>query len=310
MSADLQNILLEIVSRIQKKNEGPKDSAILTSEDMYRKICSDIVESEEKTRTYLDLLAKANYVFVIKIVNEDKDNDIKGIQGYVVTDAVVLQRIKEYAFSELENLYSSQFYERKHATTITREMISEARKFNNTPFGNMLNVAVMLQQFDRILEKNAVNYTVTSKKIKLIEVLEEFVGHKIVDEVEKDLEKDLETNGIRAVDMDEYNRLQNMNLSGKWGGVVSKYGVQFVVRVHLRKFEFDTVRGLIKSKKIAQLEDLIFLRDSLRKMSLNVQTNPTIGPHVEKIADLQRLVQSKLNILRQTKKAIDEIENI
>ncbi|GIX43157.1 MAG: hypothetical protein KatS3mg129_2890 [Leptospiraceae bacterium] len=86
-----------------------------------------------------------------------------------------------------------------------------------------------------------------------------------------------------------------MNLSGNWGKAVEKFGVQFLIRVHLRKFEFDILKKLLLQKRIAKEEDLIFLRDSLRKMEERSLFDKELKKYLNDIKELKRIAQIKIN---------------
>ena len=95
-----------------------------------------------------------------------------------------------------------------------------------------------------------------------------------------------------------------MNLSGGWGVAVERYGVQFLIRIHLRKYEFDTLRSLIRGGRIAREEDLRFLRDSLRKMQGRLDADPTLKLFLKAMAEVRRLAQVRLNRIYEVKRRL------
>ena len=99
---------------------------------------------------------------------------------------------------------------------------------------------------------------------------------------------------MRAADSADDASLRQMNLRGEWGRVVRKYGVQFIVRVHLRKHEFDLVTQLIRERKIAQEPDLRYIRDTVRTMESRATVDPVLKRYLPSIAELRKAAQVRM----------------
>ena len=108
----------------------------------------------------------------------------------------------------------------------------------------------------------------------------------------------------RAVDSSELTKLEEMNRSGKWGEAVDRFGVQFLVRVHLRKYEFKQVRQLIRAQRIAREEDLRFVRDTLRTMEQRFDVDPRLIEFRTDMTELRRMAQMRLNKIVMLKKEL------
>lgn len=283
--------LMAMVERIRAVNDEGKRTSFPQSETIYRKTLNDLVENEEKMRYYLRMLAEAHYIFIIRLVEPDDRLLIHGLETYVVADIPILMKLKEVAYSELELAYEGQYYKRKQATQVVREMIGTARQFNNTPLGKSLNLAMMLQQFEQFMATRFVEFSDTWKGEKLRELIPEIL--KEVQPVRDSSQPSASPR--RAVDSEYLTKIEEMDRTGKWGEAVQKFGVEFLVRVHLRKYEFARVKQLIKQHKIATEKDLRFIRDSLRVMESRFEQDPELKNHAEALVDLRRLAQLRMN---------------
>jgi len=285
--------LLEIVNRLRSLNSSEKNEDFIPSSDViYRKHLSDLCNSENQCTEFLRILMEAHYVFSFNLVEADERLMIASVRGYVVADTGIVTKMRERADRQLERAYEHQFYARKAAATIMREMIGDARKFNNTPFGKALNIAIMLEQYQHLLYTDINEFTETARENRLNEIIK-------VQSPDDDLAPEVqEERPVRAADTPEAAQVAEMNLAGKWGDAVQKFGVEFLVRIHFRKYEFDKVIWLIKTGRITQEKDLRFVRDTVRLMEGRTAADPRLKLHLAKMADLRRIAQIRLNQLR------------
>lgn len=315
---------MEIVKRIREVNEGKKyrDHPLPTSDIIYKKYLADIVNSPDKIPEYLRWLADAHYLFIITMVEPDERLMIDGVYGYVAADPVLVRNLREVAYRDLEAAYEQQFYRRKQALVVTRELLPQVRTFNNTHLGRSLNFAIMLQQYEHVL-LNALNeYSDAWRRRKLEELVPELAGEDGVfpesapstpmyeaDPLAAPPDYDGEGDSAspqRAVDSGELAKVQEMDRSGRWGDAVDKYGVQFLVRIHFRKYEFDRVRWLMRTNKIAREEDLRFVRDTVRLMESRFEEDTKLPKYARELAELKRLAQMKLNQIFLVKKKMGQ----
>ena len=356
-------VLMEIVKRVKEINQGDgkKPGVIPTSDDMYRKHLSDIVESKDKLEFYVRLLFESHYLLQITLVEADERLLVNGIHGYVVAEAGPIDSLIEFYDTQLETAYEQHFYRRRAVATIIRELLPQARTFNNTDLGRALNVSVMLHQFAQLLRAEYAEFTDMFKRRKLQEIMPDLVmgeeehaddedglgmagtadSAADIDAVEsapeimpqeagadaievqagipslgeEDPDSDAEALGAapppepapitpakRAVDTVLGRDVQQMDKSGRWGEAVNRYGVEFLVRIHLRKYEFEKLRWLIRSGRIVREQDLRFIRDSLRKMEGRFNEDPALNRYSKDMAEVKRAAQVRLNAIHQMKK--------
>jgi hypothetical protein len=290
---NLLNTLLRIRDRIKEINNNIYDEAIPTSDIIFRKYINDLVYSEDMARYYLKLLAESNFIFVIQIVKPDTILRIPGIDGYVVAELDIIEKLLAVYNQRLITIYEAEKRKLAGVETIIRELMPKVKELNNTPLGKVLNICIMLDQFTRIIHERPDHFQDAYRINKLKQFIPEEDEFKEPEEEHEKIQQVQEKR--RAVDTEEYQQLSKMNLTGNWAKAVEQFGVQFLIRVHLRKCEFNVLKKLLLQKRIAREEDLIFLRDSLRKMEERSLFNPELKKYLNQIKELKRIVQIKIN---------------
>jgi len=290
---NLLDTLLRIRDRIKEINNNIYDEAIPASDIIFRKHLNDLVYSEDMARYYLKLLAESNFIFMIQIVKPDTILRIPGIDGYVVAELDIIEKLLAVYNQRLITIYEAEKRKLAGVETIIRELMPKVKELNNTPLGKVLNICIMLEQFTRIINERPDHFQDAYRISKLKQFIPEEDEFKEPEEEHEKIQQVQERR--RAVDTEEYQQLSKMNLTGNWAKAVEQFGVQFLIRVHLRKYEFDVLKKLLLQKRIAREEDLIFLRDSLRKMEERSLFNPELKKYLNEIKELKRIVQIKIN---------------
>jgi hypothetical protein len=290
---NLLDTLLRIRDRIKEINNNIYDEAIPTSDIIFRKYLNDLVYSEDMASYYLKLLAESNFIFMIQIVKPDTILRIPGIDGYVVAELDIIEKLLAVYNQRLVTIYEAEKRKLAGVETIIRELMPKVKELNNTPLGKVLNICIMLEQFTRIIHERPDHFQDAYRISKLKQFIPEEDEFKEPEEEHEKIQQVQERR--RAVDTEEYQQLSKMNLTGNWAKAVEQFGVQFLIRVHLRKYEFDVLKKLLLQKRIAREEDLIFLRDSLRKMEERSLFNPELKKYLNEIKELKRIVQIKIN---------------
>jgi len=289
---NLLDTLLRIRDRIKEINNNIYDEAIPTSDIIFRKYLNDLVYSEDMASYYLKLLAESNFIFMIQIVKPDTILKIPGIDGYVVAELDIIEKLLAVYNQRLITIYEAEKRKLAGVETIIRELMPKVKELNNTSLGKVLNICIMLEQFTRIINERPDHFQDAYRISKLKQFIPEEDEFKEPEEEHEKIQQVEERR--RAVDTEEYQQLSKMNLTGNWAKAVEQFGVQFLIRVHLRKYEFDVLKKLLLQKRIAREEDLIFLRDSLRKMEERSLFNPELKKYLNEIKELKRIVQIKI----------------
>lgn len=301
MSA-LSEVALQIASEIRKVNLR-EDQRIPTSDTFIKELMSLFSREPDELRNILETLRTAKIIFIIKIVlPDDKASKINepGVDAYAYADLKILNDLKYYSEKKLERLYEATYYKKKSPSTITRELFPKIRELNNTPIGRMVNIAVMLEEYIRMMNNNPNDFQEEFRS----QAMEDLLLSK-GDTSEAPVRQTPLSNSFgpslfqRATDRMEIPT--NINPNSPWGRMVSKFSTDFLLRVHLRKCEFETVRKLITSGKITSEENLRLIRDSLLKMEKNVNVDKVLASYLDEMTELRRLTQRKLNSIAKPK---------
>ncbi|UOG59639.1 hypothetical protein [Leptospira noguchii] len=298
MSA-LSEVALQIASEIRKVNLR-EDQRIPTSDTFIKELMSLFSREPDELRNILETLRTAKIIFIIKIVLPDdkasKMND-PGVDAYAYADLKILNDLKYYSEKKLERLYEATYYKKKSPSTITRELFPKIRELNNTPIGRIVNIAVMLEEYIRMMNNNPNEFQEEFRS----QAMEDLLLSK-GDTSETPVRQTPLSNSFgpnlsqRATDIPN-----NINPNSPWGRMVSKFSIDFLLRVHLRKCEFETVRKLVTSGKVTSEENLRLIRDSLLKMEKNVNVDKVLASYLDEMIELRRLTQRKINSIAKPK---------
>jgi hypothetical protein len=285
---------IELAEMIKTENVGGKERLPNTETHM-KHWCAHFAMDEKAIRKILDMLRDSHYIFIINIVLPDPNLYLSSIDSYAYAELTLLNDLKRYSELRLEKTYESTFYKKKSPFQIIRELFPKIRDFNNSAIGKGLNESVMLDEFIRVITNSSFEFTDQWKSNKLRELYAE--GE---DDVAPNAEVELEAK-VRAMDQavgKEY--IENPNSS--WSKITHNFPVDFLVRIHFRKYDFETEKKLIQRGKINSETDLKYIRDTLQLMEGRINQDTILFRHVHEMVDLRRLAQMKLNNLRVSPK--------
>lgn len=245
---------------------------IPTSENIHRRLAQAVERPGELDRVVTALI-EAGYIFRVEI-----DRNTAGpVFALVAQDLDILQSIRDFTFKELEILHGYEFHSEKPAVQILRN--SQGR----TPEASSSYLRVF-----RLAQALA-------HRVETIAAHPEFFHplHR-ADRLNAWITAQQSEGSMRAADSPAADAMKQMNLRGEWGRVVRKYGVQFVVRVHLRKNEFDLVTQLIREKRIETESDLRYIRDTARTIETRAGLDPALRGYLPSISELRKTAQIRM----------------
>ncbi|TGK14224.1 hypothetical protein [Leptospira stimsonii] len=304
----LTDVALEIASEIRKVNLQD-DEKIPTSDTFIKDLMSLYSREPEDLRNIIEALREAKVIFVIKIVlPEERANKLSdpGVDAYAYADLKILTDLKYYSEKKLERLYESTYYKKKSPSLIARELFPKIRELNNTPIGRIVNISVMLEEFIRMMNNNPNDFIDEFRTQALEEIL---VSKGSSPSEGKDIGDEAAPSSFSSTfspipsqrASDRIDPLNNVNPNSPWGRMVSKFSIDFLLRVHLRKCEFETIRRLIITGKVGEEEQLRLVRDNLLKMEKNIHVDKVLASYLEEMVELRRLTQRKLNLIGKSK---------
>jgi len=287
----LIKILLDLAEQVKLENTKGKEK-IPSSDVFVKKMTVHFSRTEEEIKKFIVSLREAHYIFVINIVIPDANYFVNSLDAYVYAEQSLLADLKRYADGKIEQIYEGQFYKRKSAFQIVRELFPKIREFNNSPLGKAINEVVMLEEYNRLLSSNPYEYSEAWKKERLFAIYHEVEDDTLIPTNPTD------DNPLRAVDQMKDGGVTT-SPNSKWGKTTNQFSVDFLVRIHFRKYEFETVRKLILTGRITKESDLIYIRDTLRKMEGRTNIDHLLKHYMNQMVDLRRLAQAKINIIRK-----------
>jgi hypothetical protein len=285
------NTAIELVEMIKKENISGNER-IPNSETHMKIWCAHFAFEEKAIRKILEDLKEAHYIFIINIVNPDTHLYLPGTDSYVIADFAILNDLKRFSELRLEKTYESTFYKKKSPFQIIRELFPKIREYNNTPIGKSVNESVMIDEFIRVLTNSAFEYTDQWKINKLREIYSE--SEEAVSNIDEELGVSL-----RAADQVVAKEVVD-NSKTAWGKATNSFPVEFLLRIHFRKYEFEVVKKLIQTGKIHEASDLKYIRDTLQVMETRTQQDPILKRYMNEMVDLRRLAQTRLNTIRKS----------
>ena len=110
----------------------------------------------------LKILVESSMLFSFSLVEEDRKNKIRKIEGHIISDGPLLQIIKKNFEQKLAALFTKEFTRKYTPETAVKEYIPQAAKFNNTEIGRVGNTAVMAAHYEIIFNRKILSYSVMS----------------------------------------------------------------------------------------------------------------------------------------------------
>ncbi len=298
---------LDIIKTVHKAivevNSNNSINSIPHSDELIKFISSSEGISKEQIVSIIEILKKSNMVLSFEILKEDQNRGFDSIYGYVDADLKTIQRLKTIFQYALVEIYKKEKGISTGAYQIIKEIFPRLNQIKGSQFGNIANKAIMLDEFEKLIEKHYNEYTDTWKKnlleknIKDSSVRIETPGGKTAEIKDKPAGKG--NTARRAVDTKEYNDFTDASRKYSLNKVLNIYGVNFFFRVHLRKYEFEIVKNVIEKRIINNKSDLLQLKNMLEKLKSNFQKDKKLESYSHEIRDLERTVKRALHFKRR-----------
>jgi len=301
-----EKIAKGILDLIVEKNSGESLESIPHSDALLKNVISFYSISKEEFDRYLDILKEAHNIFIINIVKRDENRDIDGVLGYVEADLFTVKKLKNYFQKALVDRFEEEYRLRLGVHQVIRELFPRMNSLNNTPLGHLANKAIMLGEYENLLEKEFNEYTEKWKEKKYSELMvsnSDFFREKEnerQERQEKNVKKGNDKNKelLRAVDSEAYHEFSALSSQKTIRKLLKVYGVEFFFRVNLRKYNFEIIRQAVESREINRREDLKLLKTMLVKVKDNINVDPELSARYDEIYKLERII-SRYMFIRQ-----------
>lgn len=305
------NNVEKIFRRIVAKNALLDSTAIPHSDGFHNEMESLLGITKTEIEIIISILKESHKIFVMEISKEDKSKKVERILGYIDADYFTVQKLKGVFHKLLEKEYEDYAGKKKTAHQVIQEMIPKVQYVSNTPLGRILNKAIMLDEYERLLDREYKEYTEEWKEDNLkvqIEINSALLkgisaGKKALEKKESEPVKKISGKNTkivrRAVDSPAIDEFTKQNSLSSINKQLQIYGVEFFFRVNLRNYKFDYIKTVLEKGVIERKQDLLILKDMLSKVKNNISIDRELEHHLPEIAVLERLVNRMISFSKK-----------
>ena len=285
----LSKLLEEIMLKIIESNAKNNIDSIPHSDVFRKNIISSMGILDNQLNQILNILKESHRIFIFEIIKENKEKEIKKIEGYVEANLGTINRLKTFFQNLLMTEYEKKFNKRLLVHQIIKEIYQQRSIYQNTPIGQIGNKAIMLEEFSNLIEKHYGEYTAAWQENKLKELLEKIEQtNQENQESQERAPEEVSRASRRAIDTKEFSEIAAKGNKESLKRILSIYGVEFFFRVNLRKYNFDIIQAAIESGEIDHKADLKMLKEMIQKVKLNIKKDPKLMEYSDELYKLER----------------------
>jgi hypothetical protein len=299
---DLEELLNAVYIDIRTRNTGRTPQAIPQSDEFFDYIMKKYSLIPFAVPNLIKILVDSHKIISFKIIEADRKERIRRIDGFVVTEGNIVKSLLELFGDELIREYSHEFSTKYSIERIIKEFFSKLEEYNNTALGKTANIVINLMTIQSQIERNIMLYNPKwqEKQIK-IEIeksgpLSFFIEQEVVKSVpvKNDAAMSAEEKSRRATDMSNYEEFKKYISRNPIEKTLTVYGIEFYVRVCFREYQFSLVQKLIEEEQIYYKEDLLTIKKMLQKTRSNSDQDLNLQKYAHDINDLEKLINVKI----------------
>lgn len=301
-------VIKEVFEEIRSRNIVLNQDSIPHSDEFINYINASHGLSPDLTKQIIAVMINAHMILTIEITSENKVKEIQGIDGYVVSDLSIIKQLKSYFNSDLARMYEVQYRRRLGAAGVIQEIFPKIKSLMNTPIGMTANKAIMLNEYERLLEKNLEEYTEEWKQKHLeIEIhkanLTNIGKKKKRKSIEENLrlnegqaENEFEDEGEpeKAKQQKQFVNYLPKNKNYPLDRILKIYGLKFFFKTSLKRYKFNYLTKVVETSKILGKSELLALRDMLRDFKSQMDNEDKLIKYREEIYILERAISHNL----------------
>jgi hypothetical protein len=241
-------------------------------------------------------------IISFKIIEADRKERIRRIDGFVVTEGNIVKSLLELFGDELIREYSHEFSTKYSVERIIKEFFPKLDEYNNTILGKTANIVINLMTIQSQLERNIMQYNpkwqekqigIEIEKSGPLPFFIEQEGAKSVSGKNSTVMSAEEKNR-RATDTTKYEELENYISKNSIEKTLTVYGIEFYTRVCFREYQFSLVQKLIEDEQISDKEDLLTVKKMLQKTRANSDQDLNLQKYAHDINGLEKLINTKI----------------
>jgi hypothetical protein len=291
----IQENIEKVFRRIVSKNSLLDSNAIPHSDVFYNEIESSMGLTKAEIDIIISILDESHKIFVMEISKEDKGKKIEKVQGYIDADYNTVQKLKTVFHRLLEGEYENYAGKKKTAHQIIKEMIPKLHYINNSPMGRILNKAIMLDEYDRLLDRGYKEYTEEWKEENLKIQIEINSGIFKDINAEKnspppEIEAPVKKAVRRAVDSPLHEDYLKQSSRSSINKLLKIYGIEFFFRVNLRNYKFTYLKSILESGVIERKQDLLVIKGMISKVKNHIEVDRDLENYADDIQALDRIM--------------------
>ena len=306
-----QKLLDEIYSEIIGRNKELTPGSVVHSDSFIKFMASSTGLPKESVKTAVSILIEAHKLLSIEIVTSDEKRKIEQVDGYIAADLPVVRNLNNFYKDHLVKSYEFQFHKRAGSAQIVKELFPMIKSLNNTELGQVLNKAIMIHEYERLLEKEWRLYAPEWQEQRLAELSLKYgfkyrpsvpvsIPQKVLDASAELSSKTTSNNNIsaetrtelRAVDSPQYSDFSKKEAVYPLQRILNIYGIDFFIKVQFRKYNFSYVKKIIEDRQITQKKDLLMIKDILSKVKESGKrgSDSELSNYAENIMQLERVI--------------------
>jgi hypothetical protein len=266
----------------------------------------------------INILNNSHKIFVFEIQRDSSGSKGDKIEGYVDADITTIRKLITTYGKMLVAYYEDRYHKEALPQAIIKELMANMSNMVNSEIGMIANKFIMLNEYEKLLQKQYNEYTEEWKEAKLTELFEQQVALmnqssesetdnaenaadtensadadvKNTDTEESVSDKEKEEN--RVVDTYEFKEYDHKKDSVPIEKLLSIYGISFFVRVNFRRYDFITIEKMIRSKIISRKSELRTVKKMLETVKSNIGSDKNLANHIMEINHLERVVNQYL----------------
>ncbi len=294
----LEKMADEVFAAIHRSNQEISRDSIPHTDSLIKDLYATHGIDAIMFQRIIGILKEAHKIFVIEIAKEDKERKIQRIQGYVDADLTTIRRLKAFYQEALIEMYEEETHSRQLYHQIIQQIFPRMNIISSTPLGYIANKAIMLEEFEKLIQAQYREYTEDWKIRKLREVLEREDTIRPASSAQG-AEKESaaqEDKKRRAVDSDRYEEFAKASSKESVNHVLGIFGVEFFLRVNLRKNNFNYISEMVENRTIDTKNDLYMLQNMVKKVKSNMKNDASLVDYMEDIYRLERTVSKFIHL--------------
>jgi hypothetical protein len=297
-----QDMIETVYRQIETRNYSSNTQAIIHSDELLSIMSAQMGVSKDTITQIIQILMDSHKVLHIEITAEDEVRGIETVFGYVISDLNVIHELKNFFETQLMIVYEKTYRKAKGTSAIIKELFPQIRSLNTSEIGQILNKAMILAEYEKMLNRDFSEYTHewTERKMAelgkekgfrwisdLNEVNKDFKFEEIREEVKTD-ENIVSSSASRAVDSPEYNDFADKTNKYPIQKILSIYGIEFFCKIQFRRYEFLYLKQLVDDRQIKLKSDVTRIKDMLSTVKRNLYKDTTLQDYREEIMALDK----------------------